>query len=126
MRLFDANISNSVFCFFKSKKNAMATIEEANKLLQKECGVRDFFTCDYELLQIAEELNSTYAYVACESNTEYGDFQTNQKLANQVTEKLKNNGPILECLFFVPHYHLAFHAPCKVIYNLSLKFLLNF
>lgn len=92
MRLFDANISNSVFCFFKSKKNAMATIEEANKLLQKECGVRDFFTCDYELLQIAEELNSTYAYVACESNTEYGDFQTNQKLANQVTEKLKNNG----------------------------------
>lgn len=92
MRLFDADISNSVFCFLKSKKNAMTTIEEANKLFQKECGVNDFFTNDSELLQIQEELNSTYAYVACESNAEYGDFQTNQKLANQVTEKLKKNG----------------------------------
>lgn len=92
MKLFDADISYSVFIFLKSTKNAMTTIEEANKLLQKECGVRNFFTCNSELLQIAEELNSTYAYVACESNAEYGDFQTNLKLTNQVTEKLKNNG----------------------------------
>lgn len=92
MKLFDADISYSVFIFLKSTKNAMTTIEEANKLLQKECGVRNFFTCNSELLQIAEELNSTYTYVACESNAEYGDFQTNLKLTNQVTEKLKNNG----------------------------------
>lgn len=92
MRLFDADISNSVFCFLKSKKNAMATIEEANKLLQKECGVKDFFASNFELLQIVEELNSTYSSVACESNVEYGDFQTNQNLATQIANKLKNKG----------------------------------
>lgn len=92
MRLFDADISNSVFCFLKSKKNAMATIEEANKLLQKECGVKDFFASNSELLQIAEELDRTYSSVACESNVEYGDFQTNQNLATQIANKLKNKG----------------------------------
>lgn len=70
----------------------MTSIEEANKLFQKECGVNDFFTNDSELLQIQEELNSTYAYVACESNAEYGDFQTNLNLATRVTNKLKKNG----------------------------------
>lgn len=70
----------------------MTSIEEANKLLQKKCGVKDFFTNNSELSQIQEELNSTYAYVACESNAEYGDFQTNLNLATQVTNKLKKNG----------------------------------
>ncbi len=92
MRLFDADISNSVLCFLKSKKNSMATIEEANQLLQRECGVKDFFASNSELLQLVEELNSTYSYVACESNVEYGDYQTNQNLATQITNKLKNKG----------------------------------
>ena len=92
MRLFDADISDSVFCYLKSKKNAMTTIKEANKLLQAECGVKGFFANESELLQIVEELNGTYAYEACETNAEYGDFQTNQNLATLVTEKLKNNG----------------------------------
>lgn len=92
MRLFDADISNSVFSFLKSKKNTMTTIEEANKFLQKECGVKDFFANDSELFQFVEELNNTYVCETYESNAEYGDFQTNQKLANQITEKLKKKG----------------------------------
>ena len=70
----------------------MTTIEEANKFLQKECGVKDFFANDSELFQFVEELNNTYVCEAYESNAEYGDFQTNQKLANQITEKLKKKG----------------------------------
>ena len=70
----------------------MTTIEEANMFLQKECGVKDFFAEDSDLLQLVEGLNCTFAYEACESNAEYGDFQTNQKLANQVTKKLKTKG----------------------------------
>ena len=92
MRLFDADISDSVFCFLKSKKNAMTTIKEANKLLKVECGVKDFFASESELLQIVEELNSTYAYEACESNAEYGDFQINQSLTQQITTELKREG----------------------------------
>lgn len=43
MKLLGADISDSVFRFLKSKKNAMTSIEDANKLLQKECGVKDLF-----------------------------------------------------------------------------------
>lgn len=51
-----------------------------------------FFLSDSELLQLFEELSKTYPYLACESNAEYGDFQTNQKLASQITEKLAGEG----------------------------------
>lgn len=43
MKVLDVNISNSVFYFLKSKKNTLTSIEKANQLLQKECGVKDFF-----------------------------------------------------------------------------------
>ena len=70
----------------------MTTIEEANSFLQKECGVIGFFANESELLQIAEELNSTYEYEACESNAEYGDFQTNRHLTNLITTKIHSEG----------------------------------
>ena len=70
----------------------MTTIEEGNKLLQKECGVIDFFANESELLQIAEELNSTYEYESCESNAEYGDFQTNRYLTNLIATKIHSEG----------------------------------
>lgn len=92
MKLLGADISDFVFSFLKSKKNAMTSIEDANKLLQKECGVKDFFSSDLELLQVSEELNDTFVYEVSENIAEYGDFQTNQSLANQVTKKLKKKG----------------------------------
>lgn len=92
MRLFDVDISHSAFSLLKNNKRVMTTVEEANRFLQKECGVKDFFTRDSELSQLVECLDYTYTYEACESNAEYGDFQTNQHLTTLVTEKLKNNG----------------------------------
>lgn len=92
MKLLDADISNSAFSFLKSNKGVLTTIEGANRFLQKECGIQDFFASDSELLQLVEGLNYPYAYKACESDVEYGDFQTNQNLATLVTVKLKNNG----------------------------------
>ena len=92
MRLFDADISNSAFSFLKSNKRIMTTIEEANNFLQKECGVINFLANESELLQIVEELNSTYEYEACESNAEYGDFQTNRHLTNLITTKIHSEG----------------------------------
>ena len=92
MKLFDAYISDLAFSFFKNNKESLTSSIEANKLLQNECGVKDFFLSDSELLQLFEELSKTYPYLACESNAEYGDFQTNQKLASQITEKLAGEG----------------------------------
>lgn len=92
MKLLEANISDLVFCFLKSKKSAFTSITEANKLLQRECGIIDFFVNDSELLQVVEGLNDTFIYEACENIAEYGDFQTNQNLATCITKKLKSNG----------------------------------
>lgn len=92
MKVLDVNISNSVFYFLKSKKNTLTSIEKANQLLQKECGVKDFFSNKLDLLQVTQELNGDFTNTVQEKNAEYGDFQTNQNLANQVTTKLKKDG----------------------------------
>ena len=91
MRLFDADISDSVFLFLKSKISANGTVEKANRLLQMACGIRDFFAHDSELQQAAEKLKDNPINMVCENRAEYGDFQTNQSLANQVTKKLQAN-----------------------------------
>lgn len=51
-----------------------------------------FVSSDLELLQVSEELNDTFVYEVSENIAEYGDFQTNQSLADQVTKKLKKRG----------------------------------
>lgn len=43
MKLFDAYISDLAFSFFKNNKESLTSSIEANKLLQNECGVKDFF-----------------------------------------------------------------------------------
>lgn len=92
MKLLDTDISNSVYCFFKSKANALRSLKEANELLQNECGIKNFFVNKTELLNIVEELNETKISETCESKSEYGDFQTNQVLTIQITKKLKAEG----------------------------------
>lgn len=92
MRLFDTDISNSTFQFLKSNNNALKSTNEANELMQNECGIIDFFANNTELLQLNKELNEIIANGACESKAEYGDFQTNQSLAIQITKKLKSDG----------------------------------
>ncbi len=92
MKLFDAAISNSVYGFFISKADALKSLEEANELLQNECGVKDFFEDETELSYIVEKLNEAKVSETYESNPEYGDFQTNQLLTIQITKKLKAEG----------------------------------
>lgn len=92
MRLFDTDISNFTFQFLKSNNNALKSTDEANELLKNECGIIDFFINDTELLQLNKELSEIIVNEACESRAEYGDFQTNQSLAIQITKKLKSDG----------------------------------
>ena len=92
MRLFDADISHSVLLFLENNDNAFGSTKEANELLQDKCGIMNFFANDTELLQLNKALDESRASEVCESRAEYGDFQTNQALAIQITEKLRSNG----------------------------------
>lgn len=92
MIFLNTYISESVFCFFKNKKNILVSLEDANKYLREQCGIKAFFENDSELLQLTNKLNEQFTNEVCESDAEYGDFQTNQNLTFQIAENLKNSG----------------------------------
>ena len=91
MRLFDADISYSTFLFLKNGINSWKSTRIANDFLQQECGVMGFFANDAEIQQLTEELYDTFVDEVCDNRVEYGDFQTNQTLADQVTKKIQAN-----------------------------------
>ena len=92
MRLFNANISDSVFLFLKKNIKTWETVQSANAKLCQACGITNFFSNDTEIQQIANELNGINYSVVCEDRAEYGDFQTNQLLTQQITTQLKREG----------------------------------
>jgi len=92
MRLFDASISDSVFLFLKKDIKTWATVQSANAKLCQACGITNFFCNDTEIQQIANELNGINYSVVCEDRAEYGDFQTNQSLTQQIATQLKREG----------------------------------
>lgn len=92
MKLFNTNISDSVFLFLKKEISSLKTIETANELLQNECGIENFFLTETEVLQLSEELGKETEHEISEPMLEYGDFQTNQLLASRIVNKLKLNG----------------------------------
>ncbi len=92
MRLFDASISDSVFLFLKKDIKTWATVQSANAKLCQACGITNFFSNDTEIQQIANELNGINYSVVCEDRAEYGDFQTNQSLTQQIATQLKREG----------------------------------
>lgn len=92
MRIFDTDISYDVFLFLKDNYNALTSLKEANAFLEAQCGVKDFFTSDAELPQIQESINENFSCMASDNKVEYGDFQTNQSLALQIANRLKNSG----------------------------------
>lgn len=92
MRLFNAKISDSVFLFLKKDIKTWETVQSANAKLCQACGITNFFCNDTEIQQIANELNGINYSVVCEDRAEYGDFQTNQSLTQQITTQLKKEG----------------------------------
>lgn len=85
MKVFEANISHKVSDFLNySLKNAL-TLKISNQKIFDAFGIKHFFDCD-EDLKILKEIISENCNVAEEPDrTEYGDFQTNEDLANNVT-----------------------------------------
>jgi hypothetical protein len=60
-----------------------------NQLLKKQCGVIDFFENENDYLRLKQQVETSHSVVG-ESHVEYGDFQTNKKLALTITKLLLN------------------------------------
>ena len=92
MEIFKADISYLVFNFLKENLHHSISLLKINEILQNESGVVDFFETEVEIQVLYKELLSIEMNIVAESNRiEYGDFQTNTILANNITQKLFRN-----------------------------------
>lgn len=84
MICFETHISDLIFEFFQKNQKSLLDLTKINSIIKEVSGINEFFTNQEqanELLQKIEEQNSI---VSEPDRREYGDFQTNQILAQKV------------------------------------------
>jgi hypothetical protein len=91
MNIFGANITQKISDYLNTKLENDTTFENINQTLYNDFGIINFFNCDEELGLLK---NKESIFVESD-RTEYGDFQTNQDLANKTVQHLidKNINP---------------------------------
>lgn len=93
MKIFNANISYKATVFIKENFSNATSFESANQKMFGVCGIKHFFenNDDYSTL-IHLIINSNKDLVEEPDREEYGDFQTNEDLANKVAIHLHSKG----------------------------------
>jgi hypothetical protein len=96
MKVFEANIPNPVIGFFGEFDNL--SVEFINTELKSICGINSFFTNQSEFNELSIAIR-TNKHLLCEPDrAEYGDFQTNINLSDNVCEFLKNQNTTPEVI----------------------------
>lgn len=94
MQIFKANITHSVLDYFSSNLKENVCFKEANNLLFNSFGILDFFETEEEFKNLISAISESQNIVSEPDRTEYGDFQTNLNLANNVAEILVNKSSL--------------------------------
>lgn len=93
MKIFDASISYKASVFLKETLRNISSFELANQKLVDVCGIKYFFPNSDDFTSVLNLLEETNENLLEEPDREeYGDFQTNENLAKQVTESLSTKG----------------------------------
>ena len=85
MKVFDANITYHVSGYLNENLKHISAFEKANKKLYEAFQIKEFFENNEELEILKEVLSHNGNVVEEPDRAEYGDFQTNANLANNVT-----------------------------------------
>ncbi len=95
MKIFEANITQRVSIFLNEYLKNVISFDLANQKLIDGFGIMNFFENNDELNVLKETTSEINSTVEENNRAEYGDFQTNAKLADQVSLKLlaKNINP---------------------------------
>lgn len=91
MNVFKANISHKISELLNKELNQISLFEAANDKIFNTFKMRYFFGSQYEYEHFKNAISQKNIIFNELDRTEYGDFQTNQQLANSVTLFLKNN-----------------------------------
>jgi hypothetical protein len=95
MKVFEANISHKVSDFLNQHLRNTSSFELANQKMFDAFGIKHFFDNDEDLEILKEVISDNCNILEEPDRAEYGDFQTNEDLANKVTLHLasKNISP---------------------------------
>jgi hypothetical protein len=95
MKVFEANISHKVSDFLNQNLRNISSFEVANQKMFDAFGIKHFFDNDEDLETLKEVISDNCNILEKPDRAEYGDFQTNEDLANKVTLHLasKNISP---------------------------------
>lgn len=94
MICFETHITDSTLEFFQKNLKTLFDFYQINNLVKKVSGINTFFTSQEEATELLEKLKENNSIVSEPNRREYGDFQTNQNLSEQVAKYvfLKQNG----------------------------------
>lgn len=98
MRIFEAFISATVKKFFQANFTKEITLVKANELLRITTGIQHFFDNEEEIKTLSNLINDDIYSTEEPDRAEYGDFQTNIKLASIITSYLAQKGIAPEIL----------------------------
>ena len=87
MRVFNANITNSVIDFFDNTK--LLSLKLINTELELICGIKNFFSSQIEINELIELISTNKNFVHEPDRAEYGDFQTNNNLSDNVCKLIE-------------------------------------
>ena len=96
MKIFEAKITNSVIDFFDNFDNL--SVEFINSKLKSICGINSFFTIQSEIDELTTTIFSNKNLLSEPDRAEYGDFQTNKNLSDNVCKLLKNQNSAPEII----------------------------
>ncbi len=88
MTIFEANISISLIDFFKSNLKNIDSLERANFFLKEISGINSFFKNKEELMELKKRIEEDISIIKEPNRRAYGDFQTNEDLANNIVKYL--------------------------------------
>ena len=95
MKVFEANITHQVSDFLNDNLKNIVSFKDANKNIYENFGIINFFENDEDLETLKVVISDNINILEEPDRAEYGDFQTNEDLANKVTLYLssKNISP---------------------------------
>lgn len=85
MNVFEATISDRVSEFLNQSLRNTHSFKSANQKMVGAFGINHFFDNDEELETLKEVISHNYPVLEEPDRAEYGDFQTNEELANKIT-----------------------------------------
>lgn len=75
-----------VLSYFQKNKTLLANIETINSSIKKLSGLENFFESQAQANELLRQLKNNKSEILTTDRREFGDFQTNQILAQKVTE----------------------------------------